>query len=472
MVFQIPNKPLLISGFLSVCCTVGLLLIFPLNVYRAKLDAPTWESLDSRPLPKWYDEAKFGIFIHWGVYSVPSFMNEWFWKWMEDNSTSQALFMKRNYPRRFAYQDFARDFSAEFYDPDEWADIFKNSGARYVVLTSKHHDGYTLWPSKYSFSWNSMTVGPRRDLVGELAGSIRSKTNLKFGLYYSLYEWFNPLYLQDKKNQYATQLYVTQHVVPQLQEIVKDYKPAVIWSDGDWEAPDSYWLSKEFLAWLYLESPVRDYVVVNDRWGKQVLCKHGDFRTCKDNFKPDVLQPHKWESCTTIDKYSWGYRRNAKLSEIKSTRELLKHLVSTVSRGGNMLLNVGPTKDGVIPVIMQERLHDIGYWLRINGEAIYSTTPWIIQQEMYSDNIFYTLAQREQFLYAIVLEWPEKGLLTLEAPQLSNDSTINMLGTNFTLKWHNNNVGIEISFPDRAKSPNFAWCLKMSNVNIKSHKSK
>jgi alpha-L-fucosidase len=131
---------------------------------------PTWESLGTRPLPQWYDQSKIGIFIHWGVFSVPSFGSEWFWmNWQSSNRSGHQKyvdFMKKNYPPDFTYADFAPKFTAEFYEPDKWAEIFNASGAKYVVLTSKHHEGYTLWPSKYSFNWNAMDVGPKRDLLG------------------------------------------------------------------------------------------------------------------------------------------------------------------------------------------------------------------------------------------------------------------------------------------------------------------
>ncbi|CAH1794581.1 unnamed protein product, partial [Owenia fusiformis] len=159
--------------------------------------SPTWESLDSRPIPTWYDEAKFGIFINWGVYSVPSFGSEWFWwNWKGRHAQAYVDFMKANYPPGFEYADFAPMFTAEFYDPELWADMFNESGARYIVLSSKHHEGFTHWPSNVSFNWNSLDVGPHRDLIGDLASAIRSRTNTHFGLYHSLFEWFHPLYLQ------------------------------------------------------------------------------------------------------------------------------------------------------------------------------------------------------------------------------------------------------------------------------------
>ena len=183
---------------------------------------------------------------------------------------------------------------------------------------------------------------------------------MKFGLYHSLYEWFNPLWLSDKENNFTTSDFVNFKILPELHELIDLYKPEVVWSDGEWEAPDTYWKSKEFLAWLFNESPVKDTVVVNDRWGHETLCHHGDFYTCTDRYNPGILQPHKWENCMTIDKKSWGYRRNAPLADYLTLADLVKELVITVSCGGNLLMNVGPTKDGIIAPIYQERLRDMG----------------------------------------------------------------------------------------------------------------
>lgn len=251
---------------------------------------PTWPSLDSRPLPKWYDEAKLGIFLHWGVYSVPSFGSEWFWWNWKTNSKAFVDFMTQNYPPNFTYQDFAQSFTAEFFDAERWANLFESSGAKYIVLTSKHHEGFALWPSKYSYSWNSVDVGPHMDLVGELANAVRNKTTLKFGLYHSLFEWFHPLYLKDKENGFKTRLFPTRKSIPEMKELITNYKPDILWSDGDADGTDEYWQSKEFLAWLYNDSPVRDTIVVNDRWGvNNILCHHGDFYTCSDRYNPGIF---------------------------------------------------------------------------------------------------------------------------------------------------------------------------------------
>ncbi|CAD1475454.1 unnamed protein product, partial [Heterotrigona itama] len=406
--------------------------------------SPTWDSLDSRPLPNWYDDVKLGIFIHWGVFSVPSFGSEWFWNnWKEElpfleekANTKYRDFMKQRYPPNFTYQDFAHEFTAEFFNATQWSELFQASGAKYIVLTSKHHEGYTLWPSKYSFSWNSVDVGPQKDLIGELATAIRRSTNLKFGLYHSLYEWYNPLYLSDKDNNFTTQIFVKQKIIPELHELVEKYEPEVIWSDGDWEASDVYWKSKEFLAWLYNESPVKDTVVVNDRWGQNIPCHHGDFYTCSDRYNPGVLLSHKWENCMTIDKKSWGFRRNAELSEYFTLSGLIKELVITVSCGGNLLMNVGPTKDGIITPIYEERLRGMGDWLKINGEAIYNTKPWKAQNDSLSNDVWYTQSKNANQIYAIILEWPNKDVLYLGSFKTTPSTRISALGSKLLINQH------------------------------------
>ncbi len=234
---------------------------------------PDWASIDSRPTPSWYTDAKFGIFIHWGVYSVPAFAPvhakgqtpyaEWYWHSLTEGRKANATtgdgaltweFHKRVYGPEFPYFNFAPMFRAELFDPDRWADVISRSGARYVALTSKHHEGFTLWKSaeanrSWGRPWNSVDIGPRRDLLLDLSEAGRRR-GLRMGIYYSLYEWYNPLWLSDKKR------YVSEHLFPQFKDVVTHAKPAIIFSDGEWELTSAEWRSPELLAWLFNDSPV------------------------------------------------------------------------------------------------------------------------------------------------------------------------------------------------------------------------
>jgi len=397
---------------------------------------PNWKSIDSRPLPAWYDKAKFGIFLHWGVFSVPSFGGnqqgaEWYWDLLNDpNHPEFKEFQHRVYGDAWKYQDFAPHFKAEMFDPAQWADIFAKAGAKYVVLTSKHHEGWTNWPSSVAWNWNSVDSGPHRDLVGDLGQAVRA-ANLTFGLYHSLFEWYNPLYLADKAAGFSTTTYVDQVAWVQLKEIVNAYKPEVIWSDGDWEASDTYWKSTDFLAWLYNDSPVKDTVVTNDRWGSGDTCQHGGFYTCSDRYSPGKLQNHKWENCMTIDSTSWGWSRSTPLSLYLSVDELLYQLVSTVSCGGNLLMNVGPSADGQIPLVFQDRLTALGQWLSLNGEAIYETTPWRKQNDTATDQTWFTQNADQGAVYAITLFWPGSASATtfeLHSPVATSATKVELLG--------------------------------------------
>ncbi|XP_059157552.1 alpha-L-fucosidase-like [Physella acuta] len=432
---------------------------------------PTWESLDSRPLPSWYDEAKLGIFIHWGVFSVPSYSSEWFWwNWQGQPTPAIVDFMASNYRPDFTYADFAEDFTAEFFNAQEWLKMFQSSGAKYIVFVSKHHEGYTNWPSKYSFNWNSAAVGPGRDIVGELMNATRQNTDLRFGLYHSLFEWFHPLYVADKNSGFKTQDFVNQKTLPELYEIVNTYKPEVVWSDGDWDAPDMYWKSKEFLAWLYTDSPVKDTVVVNDRWGQNISCNHGGVYTCGDRYNPGVLQKHKWVNAMTIDKYSWGYRRNAHLSDYLTIEELLQTFVMTVSCGGNMLMNVGPPKHGHIDPIYEERLVQMGTWLKVNGEGIYSTQPWTYQNDTLTKNVWYTMKKGEKStdIYAFIFNWPSTSVLSLARPTASAATTVSLLGYPGNLNYNTRQpTGLDIIIPAVPvnKMPcDWLWTLKITSV--------
>ncbi|XP_033873253.3 plasma alpha-L-fucosidase [Acipenser ruthenus] len=431
---------------------------------------PTWESIDSRPLPGWYDQVKFGIFIHWGVFSVPSFGSEWFWWYMQKQKLKPYVdFMENNYPPGFKYENFAQDFTAEFFNAKQWAEILSASGAKYVVLTTKHHEGFTLWGSKYSWNWNAVDLGPKRDLVAELGDAIRNQTDLRFGLYHSLFEWFNPLFLEDAANDFRTNKFPTTKSLPELYEIVNKYHPEVLWSDGDGDAPDTYWNSTGFLAWLYNESPVRETVVTNDRWGYGSICKHGGYYTCTDRYNPGHLLNHKWENCMTIDQKSWGYRRDAVLSDYLTIEQLVKTLVETVSCGGNLLMNIGPTHDGRIAPIFEERLRQMGLWLKVNGEGIYDTTSWRAQNDSVTSGVWYMSKPEEQAVYAFFLNWPISEKLVLSEPFATEGKTVvKMLGYSEAVKWLPlEKKGMTVMLPQLSYSQmpcQWGWALKLTSV--------
>jgi alpha-L-fucosidase len=361
-----------------------LLIIFTVtNASFAQKYQPNWASLNTRGIPSWFRDAKFGIFIHWGVYSVPSYAPviensglsyaEWYWYQLKTGNSFFKAFHNKNYGSTFSYPQFESRFTSDMFDPRQWANLFKRSGAKYVVLTSKHHEGYCLWNSPeadrdWGRPWNSVTGTPHRDLLGDLTKAVRAE-GLKMGYYYSLYEWFDPLWLTD------TALYVTKHMIPQFKDLVTKYKPSLIFADGEWALPDSVWHSPELLAWLFNDTAVNKDIVVNDRWGSNTRGKnHGCTYSTSEygsGMSPDVV----WEENRGIG-HSYGYNRNESINDYKSSHDLILMLVDVVSRGGNLLLDIGPTADGRIPVIMQQRLTDIGKWLDVNGEAIYGTRAW------------------------------------------------------------------------------------------------
>ncbi|MGP1992972.1 alpha-L-fucosidase [Zobellia laminariae] len=469
-------------------------------VAQKKYEA-NWKSIDSRPMPTWYTDAKFGIFIHWGPYAVPAFSkvgqySEWYWMNLVDSTRVEEgyketnAYHKKMYGDNFTYPDFVPMFNAKMFDPDQWADVFKKSGAKYVVLTSKHHDGYTLWPSAESDKswgrpWSSTNSGPKRDLLGELTTAVR-KTDVKMGIYYSLYEWFNPLYTNN------VDLFVQNHMIPQFKDVVEKYTPSLIFTDGEWDHPHTTWKATEVLSWLYNESANKEEVVINDRWGKETRHHHGGYYTTE--YGSGLPNADKvWEENRGMA-HSFGYNITENIEDYNSTQELLYMLIDIVSRGGNFLLDIGPTADGRIPVIMQERLLEIGKWLDVNGEAIYgttcfkNTTQWsngkIPEEErgeyqasydvmkltvspdngLASKEIFFT--QKANDLYCICPVYP-KGKLRVKNIQMKPGSKIEMLGYDKTLQWEKQGTDIVIDIPILTASEvpcDFAWTFKLSGI--------
>jgi len=403
-------------------------------------------------------------------------VSEWFWfywhrgdqtKWTDREVTR---YMRDHFPPDWTYQQFGPQFTAEFFNATAWAELVAASGAKYFVLTSKHHDGFANWRSKHNFGWNAADIGPKRDLVAELAAAFRQQSKVVFGLYHSMFEWFNPLYLQDERSNFTSREFVTSKVMPELMDLVTTYRPEVLWSDGAQGAVPEYWGSQQFLAWLYNDSPVRDRVVTNDRWGKGVMCKHGDFYTCSDRYNPGVLQAHKWENAMTVDKRSWGFRRNMQLDEILTAEELVRELVTTVSCGGNLLVNIGPDSAGQIAPVFQERLQQLGAWLAWHGEAIYSSQPWAAQQDSANKQVWYTAgrpdpSQAATTVFAILLAWPSSQVLELGSPVAGPHTRVQLLGGAGLLHWEARPAGgLRVSLPHTRPGPGLAWVIRMDGL--------
>lgn len=338
--------------------------------FQGVAQSPEEEAIKEHGYPEWFKEAKLGIFVHWGLYSVPAYGGkesyaEWFLRGLQTNDSLRSTFVKENYGPNFKYKDFAGEFKAELFDPAEWAEIFKEAGAKYVVLVSKHHDGYTLWPSKFNRNWNSVDTGPKRDIVGELTEAVRDE-NLKMGLYYSLAEWNHPLHRWYTDPHDSIGRYVEEYMVPQFKELVKAYKPSLIFADGEWYNTAKQWQAPQLINWYY--ETVGKEAIVNNRWG------HGlDVGFLTPEYSSGITETERpWAEVRGIGR-SFGLNRNEDLEAYGTGKELIQRFVQTVANGGGMILNVGPRADGQIPMIQQERLKELGTWLKINGEAIYGS---------------------------------------------------------------------------------------------------
>lgn len=316
-----------------------------------------------------------------------------------------------------------------------------------------------------------MAVGPERDLVGELTTAVRGE-GLKMGLYYSIIEWESSwthrtesgYYLPDwiiEKYKIPEDEYVDKHLIPQLKELVNTYKPSLIFSDGgEWDGSEEYWKTKEFLAWLYNDSPVKDEVVVNDRFAKDMPGKHGDYYSSEYEDMEGVDAAYPWEESRGIGG-SYGFNRAENIDDYNSSEELVHELIDIVSRGGNLLLNVGPSSDGRIPVIMQQRLIDIGSWLNVNGEAIYETRKREVNSQKNANQELY-FSTKENLLFCMFTNWSK----SIQIDLLENEQvkSIKFLGWDGELDWTVEDGLLKINVPaiTMEKLPClYAWTLQI-----------
>lgn len=370
---------------------------------KAQEVEPTWESINQRGYPEWFKDAKLGIFVHWGLYSVPAWAGpegygEWYYKGLMSGDSGRIEVMK-HYGGDYA--SLRDHWHATNWAPESWARLFKESGAKYVLLVTKHHDGYCLWdyPNTALENWNSVVSGPRRNIVSGLTEAVRAE-GLQMGFYYSLTEWSNPIHTWTVHPHGNISKYVDSYMIPQFKDLITKYKPTVLFTDGEWDNTAEQFKARELISWYY--NTVGKDAIVNNRWGAGH--QHGYKTPEYSGGIIDTVTP--WAECRGIGR-SFGVNHNERLENFMSSEELISHFAQLVAAGGGLTLNVGPEADGTIPFIQQERLKDLGRWLEVNGEAIYGSRPWIRSY----DTRKYTVERTDSVLrFNWVRNAPEKGL--------------------------------------------------------------
>lgn len=427
-------KPTLFALFMAGNLLVGIL---PSSA------APSSESPEQREARlKWFKEARFGMFIHWGVYAVPAGV----WQDKEISGIGEWILKNGEIPIS-TYKGYAKDFTAANYDPQAWADLAKEAGMKYVVITSKHHDGFTLYDSAVS-EWDAVNAsGAKRDLLAPLAKAVRGN-GLKFGLYYSqAQDWIHPggaiMGLQPNQpgwdpaqtGDFAS--YIHTIAVPQTQEILTRYKPDILW----WDTPSN--MTSALAKPLHDLLPQVPGIISNDRLGGEYK---GDTKTPEQHIPPRGYPDQMFEVCMTMND-TWGFKKND--HNWKSVTQILQNLSDISSKGGNFLLNVGPTADGVIPPESVERLKSVGQWMKANGEAIYGTEASPFARRLSWGRVTRKTAGDKTTLYLHLWNWPEDGKLLL--PTLKETPVSGrVLTTGQEIKSSATGDGVIISLPGKA----------------------
>ncbi|MEA1675850.1 alpha-L-fucosidase [Nitrospirillum sp. BR 11163] len=457
---------------------------------------PDWISLRTWQMPDWYADAKFGIFIHWGVYSVPAFGSEWYSRrmYIQGSKEYQHHLAVYGTPDKFGYKDFIPQFKAEKFDPRAWASLFRASGARYVVPVAEHHDGFAMYATRLS-DWSALRMGPKRDLIGDLVRAVRAQ-GLHLGLssHRAEHDWFfgegrkiasdvnDPRYadlygpaearLTAEDTGDAQMMGDFTHVSPawlddwlaRTAELVEDYHPDLIYFDWWISHPAFRTTLPKFLAYYYnTQSRRGGSAVVNYKEG--ALADGSGVADVERGLMPDI-QPRVWQTCTSLGDYSWGYIEGERY---KSPKKIIHLLADIVSKNGNLLLNIGPRADGTIPQEAQDSLLAIGAWLKTNGEAIYGTRPWRqfgegparmasgSFKEGETDKPFgpedFRFTTKDGTLYAIEMGWPEEGKAIIHAlPAGEPVKAVTLLdgGAGQALVFHQDEDGLHLVVSKRA----------------------
>ena len=468
---------------------------------------PTWESLKNYSVPQWYMDAKFGIFIHWGVYSVPAFASEWYPRNMYIQGRPEFEHHVKTYgpQSKFGYKDFIPQFKAEKFDAERWVQLFKDAGAKYVVPVAEHHDGFAMYDCSFS-DWTAAKKGPKRDIVGELAAATR-KQGLVFGVssHRAEHWWFfdgGRKFDSDVQDPQYDGLYGPAQMASPVSHSdawrSKDWTPRPDakfledWLARTCELVDKYqpqllyfdWWIEQVVFKPYLQRFAAYYYKRAAEWQKGVAINHKSEAFPEGVAVFDIergqlkdIRPLFWQTDTAISKNSWGY---VKEQDYKTAGDIIGDLVDIVSKNGSLLLNVGPRPDGIIPEPEEQILLDIGGWLSVNGEAIYGTRPWRVFGEgptevsggAFTDTKRATFTSRDirfttkgNTVYAIALAWPDDELLikSLRAglPHLSEQvSEIGLVGFPQTLVWTQDAGGLRIKVPAQ-KPGEHAYAFKI-----------
>ncbi len=460
--------------------------------------APTWDSLEAYEPPAWYVDGKFGIFIHWGVYSVPGFGNEWYPREMYREGSAAFKHHVATYgpQAQFGYKDFIPLFTAEKFDAGAWADLFRCAGAKFVVPVAEHHDGFAMYDCGFS-PWCAVKMGPKRDVIGELAASVR-KQGLVFGLssHRAEHWWFfdggrkfdsdvqDPQYAglygpaQPEKESTPDAAFLDDWLA-RCTELVDKYQPQLFWFDWWIEQPVFEPYRQRFAAYYYNRGA---------EWGRGVAInfKNASFPPGAavwdiERGQLDDLRADFWQTDTSISKNSWGFVRK---QFYKTAGAIIGDLVDIVSKNGALLLNIGPRPDGTIPEEEQEILREIGRWLEVNGEAIYGTRPWKIFGEGPTNIVggSFNDTRRKAFtardirftakggaLYAIFLAWPEQGRVRVKSLGAGNDlrpdtiERVELLGHDEPLEFRRAHSALVVTLPERPPCQH-AYVLKITGA--------